>query len=108
MRYVCEAREPGKASFEFPTVDGETARAVCDASGWELIRVYQLGGDSDRPTQKPTTGDRPLSKKQLQTLVIEAGKTHRALSRMGVVTDVFDDWRHAQVWACVRIEGLSH
>lgn len=107
MRYVCEARVPGKKSFEFPTVDGETARAVCDASGWELIRVYEKGGDSDRRPDAPVKGDRPLSKKQLQTLVIEAQKTHRALSRMGVVTDIFDDWRHAQVWACVRREGLS-
>lgn len=107
MRYRCEARKPGAKSHEFDTVDGDTARAVCDASGWEFIRVYQIGGDSDRPAKRPAAGDPPLTRKQLQTLAIEAGKTHRALTRMALVTDTFDDWRHAQVWACVRREGLS-
>lgn len=107
MSYICEAREPGKPSFEFPTVDGETARAVCDASGWEFIRVYQRGGDSDRPRNAPVKGDKPLSKKQLTTLAIEANKTHRVLSNMGITTDTADDWRHEQVRACVRKEGLS-
>lgn len=107
MRYVCEAREGGQEqTFEFPTVDAETARALCDAQDWELIRVYERGGDSDRRTDAPVKGDRPLSRKQLQTLAIEAQRTHRALSRMGVVNDTFEDWRHAQVWACVRREGL--
>jgi hypothetical protein len=108
MRYLCEARETGKPSFEFPTVDGDTARAVCDANGWELIRVYKKGGDSDRPAGSHAKGDPPLTPKQLQTLAIEAGKTHRALSRMALTTDAVDDWRHAEVWKCVRREGLSH
>lgn len=107
MRYICEAREAGQPSFEFQTVDGDTARAVCDASGWELIRVYEKGGDSDRPRQAPAKGDKPLSAAQLKALVIEAGKTHRALSRMSLVTDTFEDWRHAEVYKTVRREGLS-
>lgn len=106
-RYLCEARVPGKKSHEFPCVDGEAARAVCDAMGWELIRVYQPGGDSDRPAHKPVKGERPLSAAQLKALVTEASRSHRALRQMGVVTDSFDDWRHAQVWACVRREGLT-
>lgn len=106
-RYMCEARRPGRKSHEFPCVDGETARAVCDAQGWELIRVYEPGGDSDRPAKAPAKGERPLSARQLKSLVTEANKTHRALRQMGVVTDCFEDWRHAQVWACVRREGLT-
>lgn len=107
--YLCEARRPGRAgSFEFPTVSGEVARAVCDANGWELIRVYQPGGDSDRPKSYPAKGrSTGLSKKQLAVLIREAMNTHRALSKMGIVTDTFDDWRHATVWATVRREGLS-
>lgn len=107
MRYICEAREAGKPSFEFPTLDGDTARAVCDASGWELIRVYEKGKDSDRKPQHAAKGDPALSKKQMTTLVIEAQKTHRMLSRMSLVTDTFEDWRHAEVYKCVRREGLS-
>lgn len=106
-RYLCEARVPGKKSHEFPCVDGEAARAVCDAMGWELIRVYAPGGDSDRPADKPVKGERPLSAAQKKALVTEASRSYRTLRDMGVVTDVFDDWRHAQVWACVRREGLT-
>lgn len=106
LPYVCEARKTGRKSFEFPTVSGEVARAVCDANGWEFIRVYQPGGDSDRPAAYPAKGARGLSPRQITTLACEAQKTHRALSNMGVVTDSFEDWRHAQVWACVRREGL--
>lgn len=104
--YICEARQPGKKSHEFATVNGEVARAVCDANGWEFIRVYQPGGDSDRGKSYPAKGRRALSTKQKTVLAREAQKTHRALTNMGVVTDSFDDWRHAQVWACVRKEGL--
>lgn len=104
--YLCEARKTGRKSFEFPTVNGEVARAVCDANGWEFIRVYQPGGDSDRPKGFQPKGTRGLSKKQITVLAREAQQTHRALTNMGVVTDSFDDWRHAQVWACVRREGL--
>ena len=106
-RYVCEARRPGRASHEFPVVDGETARAVCDAQGWEFIRVYEPGGDSDRRADAPVKGDRPLTKAQIKSLVTEASRTHAGLRKMGLVTDSFDDWRHAQVWACVRREGLT-
>ncbi len=84
----------------------QTARAVCDANGWELIRVYLPGGDSDRPAGTPAKGDRPLSPGQITTLAIESGRTHRALGKMGLVTDSEDDWRHAEVWRCVRREGL--
>jgi hypothetical protein len=106
-RYRCEARVPGKKSHEFPTVDHETARAVCDANGWELIRVYQPGGDSDRPKDAPVKGNRGLTPKQIQSLITEANATWRHLSKMGIVTDTFDDWRHKEVWKTVRREGLT-
>jgi hypothetical protein len=80
---------------------------VCDASGYEFIRVYEQGKDSDRKPQHVAKGDPALSKKQMTTLVMEAQKTHRMLSRMSLVTDTFEDWRHAEVYKCVRREGLS-
>lgn len=106
-RYLCEAREAGKKSFEFATVDGDTARAMCDAMGWELIRVYQPGGDSDRPKQTPQKGDPPLTGKQIRCLVTEARFTFDALSNMGNIADTFDSWRHDTVYQTVRREGLS-
>lgn len=105
--YICEARAAGHASHEFPVVSGDAARALCDLNGWELIRVYAPGGDSDRPAKAPAKGDGPLTKKQLTCLVTEANKTWRMLSNMGVIAATFDDWRHDQVYACVRREGLS-
>jgi len=107
MRFRCEARKPGRKSFEFATVDMETGRAVCDAQGWEYIRCYEVGSDSDRPATKPAKGDKPLSTLQMRCLVTEANKTWKHLSNMGVITDLFDEWRHNQVWACVRRDGLK-
>lgn len=104
---MCEARKTGKKTHEFPVVSGDAARVICDINGWEFIRVYQPGGDSDRPPGYQAKGRRALSQKQKTVLAREAQKTHRALSNMGIVTDSFDDWRHAQVWACVRREGLT-
>ena len=105
--HICEAREPGQPSHEFPTIDAATARCLCDAMGWEFIRVYKPGKASDIPNSAPAKGDAPLSAKQRTCLVTEANKTWRQLSNMGVIAETFNDWRHAQVYACVRREGLS-
>lgn len=106
-RYLCEAREPGRKSFEFATVDGDTARAMCDAMGWELIRVYEPGKDSDRPKNTPQKGDPPLTGKQIRCLVTQARFTFDALYNMGNIADTFESWRHDIVWRTVRREGLS-
>ncbi|MEI6605127.1 MAG: hypothetical protein WCP35_07445 [Verrucomicrobiota bacterium] len=105
--YLCEARKPGQASHHFAVVSGDAARALCDLNGWELIRVYEPGKDSDRPESRPAKGDGPLSKKQLTCLVTEANKTWRQQSNMGLIAETFAEWRHAQVYAQVRREGLS-
>ena len=105
--YLCEAREPGAPSHEFPTPDAVSARCLCDAMGWEFIRVYKPGGDSDRPPGRQAAGDAALSKKQLTCLVTEANKSWKQLSNMGVISETFEAWRHAQVYATVRREGLS-
>ena len=105
--YLCEARKPGAASHTFPVVSGDAARALCDLNGWEYIRTYAPGKDSDRPPNAPAKGDGPLSKKQLTCLVTEANKTWKMLSNMGIIAETFEDFRHAQVWAQVRREGLS-
>ena len=106
-RYICEARETGKKSHEFGTPDGETARAMCDAHGWEFIRIYEPGKASDRPKGTPQVGDPPLTGKQKRCLVTEARFTFDALSNMGIVADTFDAWRHDVVYQSVRREGLS-
>lgn len=106
-RYICEAREAGQKSFEFGTPDGEAARAMCDAHGWELIRVYEPGKHSDRPKAQPAAGDPPLTAKQLKCLVTEARRTFDMLSNMGNIADTFDAWRHDTVYQAVRREGLS-
>ncbi len=105
--YLCEARKPGQASHEFAVVSGEAARAMCDLYGWEFIRVYEPGKNSDRPEDKPAKGDGPLSKKQLTCLVTEANKTWKMLTAMGATDEDFATWRHGQVKAQVRREGLS-
>lgn len=108
MNYICEAREPGKPSFEFPTMDHDTARAVCDASGWEFIRCYQKGGDSDRKLTKANKNtDKPLSRDQIKSLQVEGNRAWKHETKLGLTTDSYDAWRHAQVWKCVRREGLS-
>lgn len=106
-RYVCEARETGKKSHEFATPSHAAARAMCDAHGWEFIRIYQPGSVADRPKNAPQAGDPPLTGKQKRCLVTEARFTFDALSNMGVITDTFDDWRHDVVYQAVRREGLS-
>lgn len=107
FQYRCEARAAGQPSHEFPVVSGDAARALCDLNGWEYIRTYEPGKDSDRPAAKPAKGDGPLSKKQLTCLVTEANKSWKMLSNMGLITATFDDWRHDQVYAQTRREGLS-
>jgi hypothetical protein len=107
-QYQCEAREPGKPTFEFATPDGEAARAMCDAHGWELIRVYEPGKHSDRAADAAGKGDLPLSKKQVQAVAIEAGKAFRLLDQMDLTEGMAeDDWRRAQVAALVKRSGLS-
>ena len=106
-RYICEARETGKKSHEFATPDGVTARAMCDAHGWEFIRLYQPGSHADKPKTAPQLGDPPLTPKQKRCLVTEARITFAALSDMGIVADTFDAWRHDVVYQSVRREGLS-
>jgi hypothetical protein len=106
--YLCEARETGKPPFEFPTPDGDSARAMCDAHGWELIRIYQPGKDSDRPATSPGKGDPMLSKKQLQAVAIESSRTFRYLDDMDLADGMAeDDWRRAQIQALVGRKGLS-
>lgn len=106
-KYQCEARRPGAASFTFPTPDEDCARATCDASGWELIRVWQPGSDADRPVTAPVKGDRPLSRAQVQALAIEAGKAYRTMHQHGLTDDTETVWRHAHVHDQVGRDGLS-
>jgi hypothetical protein len=107
-QYRCEARETGKPTFEFDTPDGESARAMCDAHGWEFIRVYQPGKDADRPANAPGKGDPMLSRDQIRALAIEAGKAFRLLDNMDLTDGMAeDDWRRAQVKALVGRKGLS-
>lgn len=107
-RYICEARETGKKSHEFPTPDHDTARAMCDAHGWELIRVYEPGKDADRPPEKPAKGDPMLSQAQIRALAIEAGKAFRLLDDMDLTEGLTEKlWRHAQVMKIVGRRGLS-
>ena len=106
-RYMCEARAAGKPSHEVPAITDVAARCVCDANGWELIRVYEPGKDSDRPATQAAKGDHILSSKQMTALVIEANKSWKHLSKLGVITEKFDTWRHTQVYNCVKREGLS-
>lgn len=108
MRYACEARQTGKKSFHFDTIDGEVAKAVCDANGWELIRVYEKDGDSDRPAKQSGKGDPPLSRKQISTLIIESGKAWQQQKGLGLTDQDQTDWRHEQVWTVVKRKGLSH
>jgi predicted NAD-dependent protein-ADP-ribosyltransferase YbiA (DUF1768 family) len=106
MEYICEASEAGKPSFEFPTIDHDTARSVCDASGWEFIRCYKKGGDSDR---KPAPGknEKPLSKAQIKALQTEGSRAWRHETKLGLTSLDYNTWRHQEVWKCVRREGLS-
>lgn len=106
--YRCEARETGKASFEFATPDGEAARAMCDAHGWEMIRIYQPGTDADRPAEAVEKGNPPLTKRQLQALAIESGAAYRLLKDSDLVDDLSEhDWRHHQVQSLVKRDGLK-
>lgn len=106
-RYRCEARATGKPSHEFDVVDGETARAMCDANGWELIRIYQPGSESDRPPEKPAAGNPPLSPKQKKALNAEARRSYRHLRELGLTDESYDDWRHSQVKARTGRAGLT-
>ena len=106
-RYQCEAREAGKKSFIFGTPDEEAARAMCDAHGWEMIRVFEPGSHADKPKRQPQVGDPPLTGKQIRCLVTEARYTFDALSNMGNIADTFDSWRHDVVYQTVRREGLT-
>lgn len=106
-RYKCEARETGKPTFEFATPDGECARAMCDANGWEFIRVYEPGKDADRPAGTASQGDQPLSKRQLQAVAIESGKAYKLLKEYGLTDEDETTWRHEQVRALVKRDGLS-
>lgn len=94
-------------SHEFPTPSNEAALAMCDAHGWECIRIYEPGSHADKPKAKPAAGDGPLSAKQLKCLVTEARKTFDALSNMGNISDTFDSWRHSVIYQAVRREGLK-
>jgi hypothetical protein len=106
--YKCEARATGKPSHEFATPDGDTARAMCDAHGWEFIRLYAPGGDSDRPASQPTKGDPALSRAQVRCLAIEAGKAFKLLDALDLADGMgADDWRHAQVQTVTQRDGLS-
>lgn len=106
-KYLCEARAAGKASHTFQTVSHDAARAMCDISGWELIRVYEPGTDSDRPAERPAKGDPPLTTKQRTCLVTEASKTYKMLANLGLAAGGFETWRHEQVMAQVKRSGLS-
>jgi hypothetical protein len=106
-RYICEARRTGKKSHEFPTPSSETAQAMCDANGWEFIRIYEPGSHADKPAAKPQTGDAPLSALQLKCLVTEARKTYNMLTEVGAISETFDAWRHEVVSQTVRREGLK-
>jgi len=107
-QYRCEARETGKPTFEFDTPDGDAARAMCDAHGWEFIRVYQPGADADRPKDAPGKGDPMLTQKQIRALAIEAGKAFKMLDAMDLTDGMAeDDWRRAQIKALVGRKGLS-
>lgn len=104
----CEAREPGKKPHEFETPDHDTARAMCDAHGWELIRVYQPGADADRPASRPAKGDPMLSKVQVRALAIEAGKAFRILDHADLTGGLSEDaWRREEVRKSVGRKGLS-
>ena len=103
--YKCEARRCGKKTFEFATPDGEAARAMCDAHGWEFIRVYQPGKDADRKPQA-AQGDHPLSPRQIQTIAIEAGKAWRIQQETGLTDLPENAWRQEQVMGLVKRDGL--
>jgi len=96
-RWICEAQQPGKKSHEFETAGPDAAHAYCDVMGWELLRVYQEGSDSDRPLGTRNKPSRPLSQRQVIALAAEAQQTHRFLIRAGIDVPVFDDWRHSVV-----------
>lgn len=104
-QYRCEARRAGKKPFEFATPDGEAARAMCDAHGWEFIRIYQPGKDADRKPQA-AKGDHPLSPKQIQAIAIEAGKAWRIQRDCGLTDALENAWRQYQVQALVKRDGL--
>jgi len=107
--YICEARAPGRPPHTFGTVDADTASAMCDANGWEFVRIFQPGTDSDRPAAAVARGaDRALTGKQRKALLSEARKTWDALSALGVTDQTFEAWRHAVVYTTVRRKGIRY
>lgn len=105
-RWICEAQKPGKASHHFETFGEDAARAMCDLRGWEFLRCYQEGSDSDRPARPQKDAGRLVSPQQLKALIVEAQQTYRALTKNGIDLPEFDDWRKDVLSACVRIESF--
>lgn len=105
-QYRCEARKPGKKPFEFETPDGDSARAMCDAHGWEFIRVYQPGGDADRPAAQPAKGNHPLSQQQIRALAIECKATYQFQKEFGLTDLAETEWRHEQIQSKTGCDGL--
>lgn len=106
-KYQCEARKPGKAAHLFPVVSADAAREMCALSGWEFVRIFEPGTDSDRQAPQARGADRPLSAKQRTSLMTEAARTWKALTEHGVTDETFDDWRHAVVLDTVGKAGVS-
>lgn len=104
-RWICEAQAPGKSSHEFETFGEEAARACCDIEGWDFIRCYLEGSDSDR--RGKDKGSPLISAKQLQALQSEAGETYKKLIGYGVDLPPREEWRKGVLAECVRVDSFK-
>lgn len=104
-RWICEAQKPGKPSHEFETYGEPAARAFCDFQGWDFIRCYREGSNSDR---RGKSDHSPLiSPKQMKALIVEAQETYRTLTKHGIDLPPFDDWRKDLLRQMVRVESFK-
>ena len=95
-KWYCECQVPGQAkSHTFETLDEDTARAMCDAHGWEFLRAWQAGSDSDRPATR-SKGGKSITARQVTALICEARKTYDHLAEFDDMPS-FDDWRAQQL-----------
>lgn len=104
-RWICEAQKPGLPSHEFETFGEDAARAFCDLQGWDFIRCYREGSDSDRRGKKDSS---PLiSAKQMKALITEAQETYRTLTKHGIDLPDFDAWRKDILRQLVKVESFK-
>lgn len=104
-RWICEAQKTGQPSHEFETFGEDAARAYCDMQGWDFIRCYREGSDSDRRGKKDSS---PLiSAKQMKALIVEAQQTYRTLTDNGIDLPDFDPWRKDILMSSVRVESFK-